>query len=114
MNALIKISVEQSTRVKDGWLCDTAEYGLEDCTGRFVTEAEMLAHLGADKAGLIEQVMQGPRDCNGMWDERFWYITLAEWEAEVTGIELDNELARLINKREGRTTPFPRIAFKVA
>ena len=108
-----KISVEQSTRVKDGWLCDVAEFGLEDCTGRFVTEAEMLTFLGADARGRIEQVAQVPCE-NGYFNERFWYITLTEWETEVTGIELDNELARLINARESRTIPFPRIAFKVA
>lgn len=93
MNDLIQIQVEQAGRSANGWICDVAEYGLPDCTERFVHEDEVLAFLGAEK-GLIEVNVD---------DERTELITLDEWAADNAGLELESVLSVIINRRELRT-----------
>lgn len=96
MKDLIKISVDQTYRSKNGWFVECSD-GIE----RFVHEDDLLAHLGADAKGMIE------RDALSIGDERTEFITLAEWLADNAGLPLEIELAILINKREDRVINAP-------
>lgn len=103
-----RLIVDHVERNADGsFTCLCAEHGSPDYTERTVTEAELLAYLGANADGSIPTLDESWNAERGDIDQREDSVTLTEWLAYTSGIDLEDHMAMLLDRREGRTVAAP-------
>lgn len=106
MQDLFQIRVDHVDRTERGFICQVVEYGNPDYTRRFVTNGELLDHLGADN-GVIESMSESWNYAKDDVDQTYEYLTLDQWCDLNAGTPLEIELSLIINKAEGRMIAAP-------